>query len=129
MALSSLAGPVSNILLALVLMIVYKVLVLTGAVASVSALYMLSAILSIMVTTNVYLAVFNLLPVPPLDGSRILFYFLPERYYFKIMQYEQFILLIVFAVIWFGLLDRPLAVVSNAILQLLNLCTIFLGSF
>jgi len=129
MALSSLAGPVSNVLLALVLMIVYKLLVLAGMVSSATALFMVAAILSIMVSTNVYLAVFNLLPVPPLDGSRILFYFLPSRYYFKIMQYERIIFLVLFAVIYMGLLDRPLAIVSNAILNLLDLCTFFLGRF
>ena len=129
MALSSLAGPVSNILLALVLMIVYKLLVLAGVLTSASALFMVASILFIMVSTNVYLAVFNLLPVPPLDGSRILFYFLPTKYYFGIMRYERYIYMGLFLLLYIGLLDRPLAFISNLILNLLNLCTFFLGSF
>ena len=129
MALSSLAGPVSNILLALVLMIVYKLLILAGVLTSASALFMLATILSIMVGTNVYLAVFNLLPVPPLDGSRILFYFLPTKYYFGIMRYERYIYMGLFLLLYIGLLDRPLSIISNLILNLLNLCTFFLGSF
>jgi len=129
MALSSLAGPISNILLALVLMIAYKLLVLVGVLSSARALLMIATILSIMVGTNVYLAVFNLLPVPPLDGSRILFYFLPTKYYFSIMRYERYIYLALFALLYIGLLDRPLAIVSNAIVNLLNAMTFFLGRF
>ena len=129
MALSSLAGPVSNILLALILMIAYKLLVMVGVLSSATALLMIASILSIMVGTNVYLAVFNLLPVPPLDGSRILFYFLPTKYYFGIMRYERYIYLALFALLYIGLLDRPLAIVSNAILNLLNALTFFLGRF
>jgi Zn-dependent protease len=129
MALSSLAGPVSNILLALVLMIAYKLLVLVGVLSSANALLMIATILSIMVGTNVYLAVFNLLPVPPLDGSRILFYFLPTKYYFSIMRYERYIYLALFALLYIGLLDRPLAILSNAIVNLLNIMTFFLGRF
>ena len=129
MALSSLAGPISNILLALVLMIAYKLLVLVGVLSSARALLMIATILSIMVGTNVYLAVFNLLPVPPLDGSRILFYFLPTKYYFSIMRYERYIYLALFALLYIGLLDRPLAIVSNAIVNLLNVITFFLGRF
>ena len=129
MALSSLAGPVSNILLALVLMIAYKQLVLVGVLSSANALLMIATILSIMVGTNVYLAVFNLLPVPPLDGSRILFYFLPTKYYFSIMRYERYIYLALFALLYIGLLDRPLAILSNAIVNLLNIMTFFLGRF
>ncbi len=129
MALSSLAGPLANLLLALLFMVIYKLLVIVGVVSSVSALFVLATILSIMTSTNVYLAVFNLLPVPPLDGSRVLFYFLPPKYYFGIMRYERYIYLGLFVVLYAGLLDRPLAFVSNLILQLLNLCTFFLGRF
>ena len=56
---------------------------------------------------------FNLLPIPPLDGSRILGLILPSKIYYKVMQYERYIVLAVFALILFGVLSGPLSFVSN----------------
>ncbi len=126
MALSSLAGPVSNILLALVLMAAYKVMLILGLVTSSATLAFLS-ILGIMISVNVYLAVFNLLPIPPLDGSRLLTYFLPSKYYFGIMRYERYIMLGLLVLIYTGFLSGPLSAISNAIIWLLDLLTFFLG--
>lgn len=51
---------------------------------------------------NINLAIFNLLPLPPLDGSKILAYFLPDRLYLKLAQYERYIGMVVFALFIFG---------------------------
>ena len=66
-----------------------------------------------MVTMNLSLAVFNLLPVPPFDGSRIFLLFLPEELYFKLMKYERYIMLAVLALTFLGLLNRPLSAIVN----------------
>ena len=72
--LVSAAGPLSNILLALTLLIVLKVVVLAAAMSTqVGLLYILMKILSYMVMVNFLLALFNLIPVPPLDGSHLLY--------------------------------------------------------
>ena len=55
-----------------------------------------------MVAMNLSLGVFNLLPVPPFDGSRIALLFLPQRLYFKAMKYERYIMLTVLALVIFG---------------------------
>lgn len=126
MALSALAGPLANVLMAWVLLVAYKLLVLVMAASGFRLnLGMLPMVLSIMISTNIGLAVFNLLPVPPLDGSRIFSIFLPEKYYFKIMQYEQFIVLIVFALLFVGALEVPLNFLAGLLLQVVDFCTGF----
>ena len=87
MALSAAAGPASNLLLAWVSMILYKLCWYSGLGDAVPVLTMF---LYYMVAMNLSLAVFNLLPVPPFDGSRIALLFLPQRLYFRAMKYERY---------------------------------------
>ncbi|MGI5905327.1 MAG: site-2 protease family protein [Candidatus Pararuminococcus gallinarum] len=128
MALSALAGPASNIVVALLLTILYKILaytfIITG-VANVWFLQVLLAIISSMAWVNVSLAVFNLIPVPPLDGSRIATLFLPERIYFKIMEYERYIVLVLFALIFVGALDGVLGFLADKVMDFINLLSSF----
>ena len=111
MALSSLAGPLSNFLLALVMMVLYKGAYVAAALwpETVGAMSVIVNILVIMISINVALAVFNLLPVPPLDGSRVASMFLPEKWYFGLMKFERVIFVVLVAVMDLGLLDKPLA--------------------
>ena len=118
MALTALAGPVINLILAfvavIVTMIVAVVSVRLNAVNRwIEVIVMFFQFFSIM---NVYLAIFNLLPIPPFDGSRILFVFLPVRYYFKIMQYERIIQFVILALLWTGILTLPIGYISDWIL-------------
>ena len=69
-------------------------------------------------SVNIGLAVFNLIPIPPLDGSRILNLIIPSKYYFKIMKYERYIILGVFALLFFGVLDAPLSAITSAVTKL-----------
>ena len=117
MALTALAGPVANLILAYLSMTVWKLVYYWGP--DTAAMWYLTYFLQFMVMMNVGLAVFNLIPVPPLDGSRVLLVFLPQRVYFGIMRYEREILAILLAVVWFGALNGPLSVVSNGVWDLL----------
>lgn len=125
MALVALAGPLSNIIVAFLALLlhylVYSVLILTSfpEIAFNVFLYF-SFFLSTIAQINIYLAVFNLIPVPPFDGSRILFTFLPQRYYFKIMQYERYIFIGIFALLYIGVLDGPIYYLSDTVFNGIN---------
>ena len=124
MALTALAGPVANIVLAYLAMVLWKVLYYWAPVtqATIFAAYFLQY----MVLMNVSLAVFNFIPVPPLDGSRILLVSLPQRAYFGLMKYERYIMIALLAAVWMGLLDAPLYYLNNAVWDLLSAGTGYL---
>ena len=116
MALSAAAGPAGNLLLAWVSMILYKLCWYSGLG---DAVPMLTMFLYYMVAMNLSLAVFNLLPVPPFDGSRIVLLFLPQKLYFQAMRYEKYIMGVVLLLVFFGLLNTPLNLCVNAAWRLL----------
>ena len=72
------------------------------------------------------LAVFNLLPVPPLDGSRLLDVLLPPRIYRQVLRYEWIGMLVVVLLLLLGVLNGPLDFLTNAMLQSLNFLTSFM---
>ena len=76
--------------------------------------------LQYLVLMNVSLAVFNFIPVPPLDGSRILLVVLPRQMYFGLMRYERYIMIALLAAVWFGALDTPLYYLNNMVWDLLG---------
>ncbi len=117
MALIALAGPASNLIMAFVSMLgMFLTLRFIGLATLIgsSLYYFLYFITSI----NINLAVFNLLPVPPLDGSRILFAVLPTKYYFAVMKYERYISLGIMFLLFTGLLSTPLSYLSNFVFNL-----------
>lgn len=111
MAITALAGPLSNILAAIVGAIFFYVnafLAINGIMPTV-VYNLIYYFISYFISINISLAVFNLIPLPPLDGSKILFAFLPDKLVYKIYQYERQLNMILIFLIAFGALTGPLS--------------------
>jgi len=121
MALTALAGPASNFLLAILLILISKPIYLyTQSTVFWDGLFnflLTSAILSI------GLGLFNLIPIPPLDGSKILAVILPDRAYYQLMRYERYgmLLLILLSVTNVGgtAISNAISAVYNALINLI----------
>lgn len=119
MALTALAGPVSNLIMAFIFMLLMNFCGIFNNMAA----YIFLLFFQYAALVNIRLAVFNLLPVPPLDGSRIFWAILPDKYYWKVMQYERIIMIVLFALLLFGVLSWPLSWLSSLVYRLFNLIT------
>ena len=109
----SFAGPVSNMFLAFVFTFVssfvfYMYGIGQADYASTAALNIIFNISKIGVQMNILLAVFNLIPIPPLDGSKIFSGILPTKYYFKMMEYHQISFVILIILLMTGILGNIL---------------------
>ena len=115
MALTAAAGPIMNFILALFGMLVCRILtkIFVAFPAQSDFVYYIQyaalTLFSYFHMLNLSLGVFNLIPIPPLDGSRIFYIFLPPKWYFGVMKYEKYIQLALLVLLWTGLLSRPLS--------------------
>ena len=112
MALTALAGPASNVLLALVFLFLYGLLY--------RALYSVQFLLDMIWLTayiSLALAIFNIIPVSPLDGSKVLFALLPDAAYAKLMRYERYGMALLMLLLLTGVLDVPLEFLRDGLLN------------
>ena len=126
MAITALAGPVSNFVLA------FLALLFRAALAGVYYIRPESAVLPatldfLLVTAylSIGLGIFNLIPIPPLDGSKVLGAFLPDRTYYTILRYERYGMIALVLVLWTGVLDEPLLAIRDGAFQILFQWTSF----
>lgn len=117
-ALISLAGPVSNLIMGFIcVFIAYALSAIGGSSITVSAILQFFLYAA---QVNVMLAVFNFIPVPPLDGSRILTAVLPDKIYFSIMKYERYIMIAFMVIVFTGVIDRPLIAIVNFMMKIIS---------
>ena len=106
MALTALAGPVSNLMLAVLLLLGARI-----TIAHYVDTAFCIALLNFLARTaymSVGLGLFNLIPISPLDGSKVLFAFLPDRAYLTLMRYEKYGMVLLFLLVWLGVGDNIL---------------------
>lgn len=99
MALTALAGPVSNFMLALLMLLAARIFCDVAAYSE--ANQRILDFLLMVALLSIGLGLFNLLPIPPLDGSKVLFAVLPDGAYNQLMRYERYGMLLLFALVFF----------------------------
>ena len=139
MALIAAAGPISNILMAIVLMIIVNLIDFISGFYGIEItayndifyysgssdltfkiFYYVIIFFSTAANINLYLAAFNLIPIPPLDGSRIIGAFLPDRIYYKLQSFEQYTFFIVMALAATGVLSSTIGYISNNLYSVID---------
>lgn len=118
MAVTAAAGPLMNVLIAVVCLFLYG-FALPALYESTWGYYALEMVART-ATLSVSFAVFNLLPIPPLDGSKVLYSFIPEQAYWKLMRYERFGMLLLIALVFLGALDSTLGVLVSWVMDKLS---------
>jgi Zn-dependent protease len=122
MALTALAGPVSNFAMALLSGALLSLCYYAG-LGKAEAGFWVMEFFSVFLWLNVGLGVFNLFPIPPLDGSKVLFSVLPDHMYITILRYERYVMLALFALVFFNVLDAPLGFLVSHVTQGICLIT------
>jgi len=105
-----LAGPASNLILAAIAGTIYRIFSFEG---------IFGIFLVYTCIINVVLAVFNLIPIPPLDGSRVAIGFLPPRLISPYLRLERYGFIIIFGLLWLGALDFVLGPIASLLLRFL----------
>ena len=120
MAIVGIAGPLANIIVAFFSFLLSSLSALLLIRFELEFLYYVHLFFYFAGYINITLAAFNLIPVPPFDGSRILFAVLPNRIYYNIQQYERYIYYAVLVLVAFGAFTIPTQIIANF---LMSICT------
>lgn len=128
MALTAVAGPLANLIMAFIALLIYAILFavdrkfglgIDGAVEAVGFIARIFAV------RNLCFMVFNIIPIPPLDGAKVLGMLLPDGAYYKMLQYERYSMILIMVLsltgVFSSIIGTGVNIVMNGILNLLNL--------
>ena len=128
MALTAAAGPLANLIMAFIVLLIYAILFavnrkfglgIDGAVEAVGFIARIFAV------RNLCFMVFNIIPIPPLDGAKVLGMLLPDGAYYKMLQYERYSMILIMVLsltgVFSSIIGTGVNIVMNGILNLLNL--------
>ena len=119
MALVAVAGPLANLIMATVAMLLGMLSIRLAVSLSFDPTLILTVV-RIFVFRNLCFLVFNLIPIPPLDGAKVLGMFLPNRTYYTMLQYEQYAIFLIMILSLTGAFDRIIGTGVNAVWNMLQ---------
>ena len=117
MIVTALAGPCANLLMAFISICLYYIVLLFPQSIAVSFILLFFQFAA---TVNVSLAVFNMLPIPPLDGSKVIGFLIPSKTYFKILQYERYVMIGLLVLLFTGILNAPIMFISDVLMKIIS---------
>jgi len=129
MVLVALAGPITNLIIAFISLLILGIIVKTNDLTLAALLdTSYGQFINLLAIINIGLGLFNLIPIPPLDGSKVLGAILPEDLYFSYMKYESFGFIILIALLFFDILDlqKALYFVYNGLFSIVEKITFYL---
>ena len=119
MALVAAAGPLANLIMAAIAMLLGMLALKLSSTGGFNPTLILT-IVRIFVFRNLCFLVFNLIPIPPLDGAKVLGMFLPNRTYYTMLQYEQYAIFLIMILSLTGAFDRIIGAGVNAVWNVLQ---------
>ncbi|MCD8181290.1 MAG: site-2 protease family protein, partial [Firmicutes bacterium] len=126
MALTAAAGPLANLVMAFLAMLIYAVILVVCAKLSIEpkAEDAIGYFAQMLAVRNLCFMVFNIIPIPPLDGAKVLGMFLPNRAYYTMLKYERYSMLLIMVLsltgVFSGIIGTGVSVVMSGIIKLLN---------
>ncbi len=131
MALTAIAGPIANFIMAFAGILFGTLLLVLGSILSWNdtVMYMINLIFYLFAYRNLCFMVFNLIPIPPLDGSKVLGIFLPNRTYYNILQYERYAIILIMLLSLTGAFDAIIgggvnmfySIIEKAVMSIVSL--------
>lgn len=115
MAITAIAGPLSNVIICCIFMFLYGVLYIPLSQADGDFAPRVLDMIYVTAYLSIALAIFNIIPVPPLDGSKVLFSLMRDESYMKLMRYERYGMIILLVLIASDVLGNPLHTVTEAV--------------
>ena len=113
MALTALAGPGANLVIGVVFLFLYGVLYYPIYVRGARSLLWVLEMVETTAWLSLAMMVFNLIPISPLDGSKVAYSFLSDHAYAMLMRYERYGMIALFALVWSGILGSPLSTATE----------------
>lgn len=119
MAITAIAGPITNILISIVSLFLFGLLITPLYVSEIG--YVILLLLQTTAYLSCAFAVFNLLPIPPLDGSKVAFSLMPDDKYRWLMRYEKYGMIILFALVVSDIISGPLSILTGRLYDMLGI--------